>query len=125
MLQVNKISSFEQQRNTKADHDQSNKEEDADGFASQHHQEVEISIVQEVEWGELEEGTEGQRHRRAEGEIDRRSLSRKNSWPEATQVTVVTVDSFDCELEINERIKARCINDEHPCFENSSQKEEG
>ncbi len=71
--------SFEQQQNTKANHDQSNKEEAADSFAWQHHQEVGNNILQEVKLVDLEEGTaEGQRRRRTEGEINGRLPSRKN-----------------------------------------------
>ena len=117
--------SFEQQQNTKANHDQNNKEEEADGFAYQHHQEVEIYILQEVEWGELQEATaEGQKHQRAEREIDGCSPGRKNPGPQATQITITTVDAFDCDVEIDDRIKARRIDDEQPCFENSPQEEE-
>ena len=49
--------SFEQQQNTKANHDQNNKEEEADGFAWKYHQEVEINILQEVERWDLQDDT--------------------------------------------------------------------
>ena len=50
------------------------------------------------------------------------------------QVTIVTVDTFDCDVEIDDAfdcdveidngIKASRIDDEQPCFENSTQEEE-
>ena len=50
--------------------------------------------------------------------------SRKNPGPQATEVAIVTVDAFDCDVKIDDQIKALWVDDEQPCFETSPKEEE-
>ena len=57
-------------------------------------------------------------------EIDQRSSGRKNPGAQAPEVAIGTVDAFNCDVKIDDRIKVLRIDDEQPCFENSPEEEE-